>query len=243
MLIKFIPFDFNIDHHCIFGATLLQKSWYWWNASHFLLKTFNGFDTVKNGRLLTRHWNRIPFTNSCVHRRFFGRICVGHTFSFLCFVLVLFHVCSKLPVSLDYPYLIAASSFSNLYLLIHNYSTVDNHTYHYRFICFFLSFWGSYSFFKLGPITRDYYMFRFMVCNASFNNISVISWRSVLLVDKTELPGENLRPAVSHWQFVSHCIEYNSLEFTMLVVIGTDYIKSCKSNYHTITTTTALNIL
>jgi hypothetical protein len=46
-------------------------------------------------------------------------------------------VCSKLPVSLDYSYLIAASSFSDLYLLIHNYSTVDNHTYHYRFICFF----------------------------------------------------------------------------------------------------------
>ena len=32
---------------------------------------------------------------------------------------------------------------------------------------------------------------RFMVFNATFNNISVISWRSVLLVEKTGVPGEN----------------------------------------------------
>ena len=31
-----------------------------------------------------------------------------------------------------------------------------------------------------------------MVFNATFNNISVISWRSVLLVKKTGVPGENL---------------------------------------------------
>ena len=37
-----------------------------------------------------------------------------------------------------------------------------------------------------------------MVLNATFNNISVISWRSVFLVEKTEVPGENHRPAVSH---------------------------------------------
>jgi hypothetical protein len=38
----------------------------------------------------------------------------------------------------------------------------------------------------------------FMVLNATFNNISVISWRSVLLVEETRVPGEN-RPVVSHW--------------------------------------------
>ena len=92
---------------------------------------------MKHGRLLIRHWNRILLTSSCVHPRFFGRICVCHILSCLCFVLVLFLVCSKLPVSLDYPYLIAASGFSDLYLLIHNYSTVGNHTYHYRLKCFF----------------------------------------------------------------------------------------------------------
>jgi hypothetical protein len=38
----------------------------------------------------------------------------------------------------------------------------------------------------------------FMVFNATFNNISVISWRSVLLVKKTGVPGENHRPVASH---------------------------------------------
>ena len=35
---------------------------------------------------------------------------------------------------------------------------------------------------------------RVMVFNAIFNNISVISWRSVLLVKETRVPGENHRP-------------------------------------------------
>ena len=34
--------------------------------------------------------------------------------------------------------------------------------------------------------------------NANLNNISVISWRSVLLVDETGVPGENHRPVTSH---------------------------------------------
>jgi hypothetical protein len=38
----------------------------------------------------------------------------------------------------------------------------------------------------------------FMVFNATFNNISVISWQSVLLMEETEVPGENHRLAVSH---------------------------------------------
>jgi hypothetical protein len=37
-----------------------------------------------------------------------------------------------------------------------------------------------------------------MVFNATFNNISVISWPSVLLVDVTGVPGENHRHAASH---------------------------------------------
>ena len=31
-----------------------------------------------------------------------------------------------------------------------------------------------------------------MVFNATFNNISVLSWQSVLLVEENGLPGENL---------------------------------------------------
>ena len=45
---------------------------------------------------------------------------------------------------------------------------------------------------------------RFMVFNATLNNISVISWRSILLVDETGILGENHRPAASHWQTLSH---------------------------------------
>jgi len=37
-----------------------------------------------------------------------------------------------------------------------------------------------------------------MVFNATFNNISVISWRSALLVEETEGPGENHRPVASN---------------------------------------------
>jgi len=43
-----------------------------------------------------------------------------------------------------------------------------------------------------------------MVLNATFNNISVISWRSVLLVEETGVPVENHRSATSHWQTLSH---------------------------------------
>ena len=39
---------------------------------------------------------------------------------------------------------------------------------------------------------------RVMLLNATFNNVSVISWRSVLLVEETGLPGENHRPVASH---------------------------------------------
>ncbi len=38
----------------------------------------------------------------------------------------------------------------------------------------------------------------FMVFNAIFNNISVSSWRSVLMVEETGMPGENHRPGASH---------------------------------------------
>ena len=42
------------------------------------------------------------------------------------------------------------------------------------------------------------YFAHLMVFNATFNNISVISWWSVLLVEETGVPGENHQPAVSH---------------------------------------------
>ena len=41
------------------------------------------------------------------------------------------------------------------------------------------------------------YGFGFMAFNATFNNISATSWRSVWLIEEA---GENHRPAASHWQ-------------------------------------------
>jgi hypothetical protein len=37
-----------------------------------------------------------------------------------------------------------------------------------------------------------------MVLNTTFNNSSVISWRSVLLVEEAGVPGENHQPVASH---------------------------------------------
>jgi hypothetical protein len=37
-----------------------------------------------------------------------------------------------------------------------------------------------------------------------FINTSVISWRSVLLMEETGVPGENHLPVASHWQTLSH---------------------------------------
>ena len=39
-----------------------------------------------------------------------------------------------------------------------------------------------------------------MVFNATFNKISGISWRPILLMEETGLPRENHRPAASHWK-------------------------------------------
>ena len=49
-------------------------------------------------------------------------------------------------------------------------------------------------------ISSDSIGVRVMVFNATFNNISAISSRSVFLVEETGVPGEKQRPAVSHWQ-------------------------------------------
>ena len=45
-----------------------------------------------------------------------------------------------------------------------------------------------------------------MVFNANFNNISVISWWSILLAEETRLPGENRIPVATHWPTLPHNI-------------------------------------
>ena len=80
-----------------------------------------------------------------------------------------------------------------------------------------------------------------MVFNATFNNISVISWRSGLLKEETGRPGEKHPPNAILCQTLSHNVVHLALmrfELTTSVVIDTDCIDSCKSNYHVITTMT-----
>jgi len=43
-----------------------------------------------------------------------------------------------------------------------------------------------------------------MVFNGTFNNMSVISWRSVLFLEETGVPGENHRPAASPDSYALH---------------------------------------
>jgi hypothetical protein len=66
-----------------------------------------------------------------------------------------------------------------------------------------------------------------MVFNATFNNIPVISWRSVLLV-------EQVTDKLYH--IMLYTLPWSRFELTTSVVIGTDCIGSCKSNSHMITT-------
>ena len=50
----------------------------------------------------------------------------------------------------------------------------------------------------------------FMVLNATVNNISAISWRSVLLVKETGVPGENHRSVASNRQTLSNNVVSNA---------------------------------
>jgi hypothetical protein len=44
-----------------------------------------------------------------------------------------------------------------------------------------------------------------MVFNATFNNISVISYVAVSFIgEETGVPGENHRPVTNNWQILSH---------------------------------------
>jgi hypothetical protein len=85
-----------------------------------------------------------------------------------------------------------------------------------------------------------------MVFNATFNNISVISCQPVLLVEETRVHDENHQPVASHLQTLSHKVVSHTLsherDSNSKVVIGTDYIGSYQSNYHTFMTTTATQI-
>ena len=74
-----------------------------------------------------------------------------------------------------------------------------------------------------------------MVFSATFNNISAILWRSVGGGNRRK--PRTCRKSLTNY-IAYYCIKYTSpwtrFELTNLVVIGTDYTGSCKSNYHAI---------
>jgi hypothetical protein len=72
----------------------------------------------------------------------------------------------------------------------------------------------------------------FMVFNANFNNISAMSWRSVLLVEETGDPRR--KPLTCHLQTLSHNVASSTprlmgFKLTTSVVIGTDCIGTIPS--------------
>ena len=61
-----------------------------------------------------------------------------------------------------------------------------------------------------------------IVFNTTFNNVSVILWWSVLLVED---PGENHRPVANHWQTLSQNVVH--LALIEIYYVGLFYAMSC----------------
>jgi hypothetical protein len=142
--------------------------------------------------------------------------CVFVVFSFvLCTLYFQFlrtvHFWLPFRYSLDCPFLIDPSVFSNVYVYTNYNSTKKANWLHKelkqnynktKILIYNLcqcSKGDNYI-----NLQREYEWV--MVFNATFNNIAAVSWRSVLLVEETGVPEQNHRPTSSHWQSCSHIV-------------------------------------
>ena len=66
-----------------------------------------------------------------------------------------------------------------------------------------------------------------MVFNTTFNKISVLSWRSILLVEETGVPAENYRAVARHWQTLSE----NVVALITQVMVNITTIRSRRSSF------------
>ena len=88
----------------------------------------------------------------------------------------------------------------------------------------------SYNSISLIILSKQIIRVRVLVFNFIFNNVSVISWQSVLLVEKTRVPGENHQPVDSHWQTLSYTLTWVLLSLckqTSDLSIGYNLISTC----------------
>ena len=103
------------------------------------------------------------------------------------------------------------------------------------FVCLYnYEFWLS-----LCKIVRSSVILLLPLFNATFNNISVISRCSVLMLKETGVPRENHWPVASHWQTLSHNVVLSTHRLCRIRIHNVSGDKHrLQFNYHTITTTT-----
>jgi hypothetical protein len=75
-----------------------------------------------------------------------------------------------------------------------------------------------------------------VVFNATSNNISIVSWRSVLFGRETGVPGENHQPVASHGQTLSHNVVSSTPRLSGIRTPNVHGDRYINLNYHTITT-------